>query len=113
MQLPKQPPADIDELMSRAFRLAGLTLGDLASMAGLQVPSDLRRFKGWGGQLIERWLGATAGSKPEQDFPELGVELKTLPIDHNAKPLETTYVCYAPLLGQEHITWHKSNVFNK
>jgi DNA mismatch repair protein MutH len=113
MQLPHNPPSDIDELMSRAYQLAGLTLGDLAHMADLQVPENLRRYKGWGGQLIERWLGATAGSKPEQDFPDLGVELKTLPIDTQGNPLETTYVCYTPLLGQERITWEKSNVCNK
>ncbi len=31
--------------------------------------------------LLELWLGASAGSKPEQDFAALGVELKTIPVD--------------------------------
>lgn len=63
--------------------------------------------------LIEKWLGASAGSKPQQDFPELGIELKTIPIDANFSPLETTYVCFAPLLMVPGITWETSNVRNK
>jgi DNA mismatch repair endonuclease MutH len=41
---------------------------------------DLKRDKGWIGILLELWLGASAGSKPEQDFAALGVELKTIPV---------------------------------
>ncbi len=51
---------------------------------------DLKRDKGWVGMLLELYLGAMAGSKPEQDFPELGIELKTIPVDAAGKPLETT-----------------------
>lgn len=82
-------------------------------MAGVQIPRDLSRHKGWPGMLIELWLGATAGSKPQQDFPDLGVELKTIPIDAAWQPLETTYVCYAPLMGQPGVTWETSSVRNK
>lgn len=113
MQPASNPPQSIDELWQRANQLAGLSLGDLASMAGIEMPGDFRRQKGFSGQLLELWLGATAGSKPEQDFPELGVELKTLPLSAAGTPSETTYVCYAPLLGQEQINWETSNVRNK
>lgn len=113
MQVPAHSPADIDELLGRAKQLAGLTLGELAAMATIQVPADFRRDKGWTGQLIELWLGATAGSKPQQDFPELGVELKTIPINEHGEPLETTYVCYAPLTGISGLQWQNSNVRNK
>lgn len=113
MQLPNGPPDSIEELLLRAEQLAGLTLGDLASLANIVIPQNFKREKGWSGQLIEMWLGATAGSKPQQDFPELGVELKTLPINHFGAPSETTYVCYAPLMGQEQTRWLTSNVYNK
>ena len=63
-------------------------------MANVAIPANLQRHKGWPGMLIEKWLGASAGSKPQQDFPELGIELKTIPIDANFSPLETTYVCF-------------------
>ncbi|MBT0585378.1 DNA mismatch repair endonuclease MutH [Alteromonas oceanisediminis] len=113
MQPPQQPPKSLHELRQRAEQIAGLTLGDLANMAALQVPENFKREKGWSGQLLELWLGATAGSKPQQDFPELGVELKTLPINAMGAPCETTYVCYAPLLGIEDTRWETSNVRNK
>jgi DNA mismatch repair protein MutH len=99
--------------MQRAEALAGLTLGDLALAANIVIPENFKTQKGWTGQLIELWLGASAGSKPEQDFPELGVELKTLPLSHNNKPLETTYVCYAPLTNNTGVNWQNSNVRNK
>ena len=60
--------------------------------------------------LLELYLGAMAGSKPEQDFPELGIELKTIPVDAAGKPLETTFVCVAPLTGNSGVTWANSHV---
>ena len=113
MQPADHPPASVQELLQRAANLAGFSLGELAQMAGVRTPADLRRHKGWTGQLLELWLGAEAGSKPQQDFPDLGVELKTLPIDREGNPLETTYVCYAPLTGIAGLTWQNSNVRNK
>jgi len=58
-------------------------------------------------------LGATAGSKPEPDFPELAIELKTLPITNQAKVLETTFVCVASLTGLTGINWQNSWVKKK
>lgn len=106
-------PATEQQLLESAQALAGVSLGELASRAGVRVPANLKREKGWVGQLLEWHLGATAGSKPEQDFPELGIELKTLPIDQQGRPLETTFVCVAPLLGTAGIAWEQSNVRNK
>ena len=88
-----RPPRDEAELLARAEQLAGRTLGQLAGDLGAEVPPDLRHAKGWVGQLIERALGATAGSRAEPDFQHLGVELKTLPVDRRGRPLETTFVC--------------------
>lgn len=100
-------------MLARAYAMAGFTLAQLAATAGIAVPADLRRDKGWVGQLIEWQLGASAGSKPEQDFPDLGIELKTIPIDPQGKPLETTFVCVAPLIGVSGQQWEQSNVRNK
>jgi len=99
--------------MDQAQRLAGYSLGELAALAGLPIPADLKRDKGWTGVLLELWLGASAGSKPEQDFAALGVELKTIPIDGRGKPLETTFVCVAPLTGNTGISWETSHVRHK
>lgn len=106
-------PTSEAALYDAALRLAGHSLAYLAELAGIAVPANLKREKGWVGQLLEWHLGATAGSKPEQDFPELGIELKTLPIDAKGKPLETTFVCVAPLLGIAGQTWEHSSVRNK
>ena len=65
------------------------------------------------GQIIEKHLGAQAGSRPEQDFAELGIELKTIPVSHSGKPLETTFVSVAPLVGIHGLTWENSHVRHK
>lgn len=104
---------NVDELVHAAEQLAGITLAELAERLRVKTPSSLRKEKGWVGQLLELALGASAGSKPQQDFPELGVELKTLPLTRHGSPLESTFVCTAPLLHQQHISWTTSNVHHK
>ncbi len=94
------PPEDLATLLSRVRAIAGLTLAELAEQLAVKLPRDLKRDKGTVGQLIELALGACAGSKAEPDFPHLGIELKTIPIDRAGKPLESTYVCVAPLTGK-------------
>lgn len=99
------PPETEEQLLAQAQQLSGYTLGELAALAGLVTPENLKRDKGWIGVLLEIWLGASAGSKPEQDFAALGVELKTIPVDSLGRPLETTFVCVAPLTGNSGVTW--------
>ena len=62
------PPETEEQLLAQAQQLSGYTLGELAALAGLVTPENLKRDKGWIGVLLEIWLGASAGSKPEQDF---------------------------------------------
>ncbi|WP_192506787.1 DNA mismatch repair endonuclease MutH [Pseudoalteromonas aurantia] len=107
------PPATINELMQRVNDIAGITLGELAAQYQFKTPEHLLKEKGWPGQLLEYVLGASAGSKPVPDFELLGIELKSLPIGYNGKPLETTYVTTVPLTGLTGATFHDSNVKKK
>lgn len=107
------PPESVTELMQRAYQLAGLTLTELAGMLGQALPENLLRDKGTVGQLIEIALGASGGSKAQPDFPHLGIELKTLPLDRSGKPLESTYVCVAPMTGATLQRWEDSWVCQK
>lgn len=109
----KPEPKTEEELLFRAHSIAGLTLAELAKEADFNVPQSLQREKGWVGQLIEWHLGAQSGSRPQQDFEKLGIELKTIPISYSGKPLETTFVSVAPLTGVQGLTWETSHVRNK
>ena len=106
-------PQTLEQLLSQAQSIAGLTFGELADELHIPVPPDLKRDKGWVGTLLERALGATAGSKAEQDFSHLGVELKTLPINAEGYPLETTFVSLAPLVQNSGVKWENSHVRHK
>lgn len=106
-------PQTLEQLLSQAQSIAGLTFGELADELHIPVPIDLKRDKGWVGMLLETALGATAGSKAEQDFSHLGVELKTLPINAEGYPLETTFVSLAPLVQNSGVKWENSHVRHK
>ncbi|MFZ7186390.1 DNA mismatch repair endonuclease MutH [Avibacterium avium] len=106
-------PNSEQALLTLAQSLAGLTFGEVAKELNMSVPPNLKRDKGWVGMLLETALGATAGSKAEQDFAHLGIELKTIPINRQGKPLETTFVSLAPLIQNSGITWQSSHVRHK
>lgn len=107
------PPSSEGELLARAEELGGRTLGDLAARFGEAAPADLRRAKGWVGQLVERALGATARSRAAPDFEALGVELKTIPVRRDGVPCESTFVCTIDLVGISSVDWEASLVKRK
>lgn len=110
---PNPPPTSEDELLARATEMAGERLAALAEGQGAAVPRESRRAKGWAGQLIEAYLGASAGSLSEPDFQLIGVELKTIPVNAGGEPRESTYVCSVPLMGESSVDWHGSNIRRK
>jgi DNA mismatch repair protein MutH len=106
------PPRDEAELSARLARLSDRSLASIAGGLGLPMPPDLRRHKGWAGQLIEQALGATAASRAEPDFPALGIELKTVPVGARGRPLESTFVASLDL-GAFDRRWETSGVRKK
>lgn len=107
------PPESEAELLARCDALAGRTLTEVAAARGVRVPDDLRRDKGFVGQLLESVLGATSQGRAEPDFPGLGVELKTLPVTEAGRPLQSTWVCTAPLDGSIESSWESAWVRHK
>jgi DNA mismatch repair protein MutH len=102
-------PATEAELLSRARSLAGRTLDEVRVANGAAVPST--GHKGWVGSLVERALGLSArGAGP--DAPELGIELKTMPIDARGIPRESTFVCMVPREGLDR-SWRASAPYAK
>jgi DNA mismatch repair protein MutH len=106
-------PASESELLERARALSGRTLGAIANEHGWVAPPDLARAKGWAGQLLERVLGASAASRAEPDFEQLGVELKSLPVDRRGRPRESTFVCTIALCEIGDVEWESSRVRRK
>jgi DNA mismatch repair protein MutH len=107
------PPTNQQELLLRCQQLAGKTLGQVAQELGVAVPDNLLRHKGWVGQLLENYLGADAGNQAEPDFTELGIELKTLPLNEHGQPKESTYVCTVSLTESGNLQWQDSWVKRK
>jgi DNA mismatch repair protein MutH len=105
---PLPAPQNEDELLTRCRAIAGQRLGDIALQCGVAVPQNLRRDKGWVGQLLELALGADAQSLAEPDFRAIGVELKTVPLDRHGRPRESTYVCTVPLEEGLEARWEET-----
>lgn len=116
-----QPPRDEHELRVRALCLAGRTLGDLARELRFTLGDTALRTKGKAGELVERALGAAPVARREPledprsllDFPHLGIELKTIPVDERGRPRESTFVCALPLGHADAMEWRGSWVRTK
>ncbi len=107
------PPQTETELWTRACGIAQQSLGEMASTVSMTMPPDFRRNKGFIGQLLERVLGATAGNLAKPDFTHLGIELKTLPLNANGHPKESTYVSIVPLMSKEPLSWQHCELYQK
>ncbi len=106
-------PQTTSELLAKARALTSMSVGELARLWQVPIPADLHKSKGWMGQLLELVLGTTSGNKPQPDFAELGIELKTIPITPLGRPLESTFICSAPLTQTLGLTWRNSPVYQK
>lgn len=107
------PPHDEAELIERARMLAGRRVAEVAADLGGRPPEDLRRAKGFVGQLCEAALGAPRSSSPEPDFKNLGVELKTLPLGRDGAPCASTYVCRVDPTDLAKRAWATSRLRHK
>lgn len=103
-------PTNEQQLLNRAKLAAGYTFAEIADYLKMPIPENLNKQKGWVGNLIETFLGANAGSKAERDFANLGIELKTIPVDKQGRPLETTFVSVTPLMANYGVIWETSHV---
>lgn len=102
-------PKTEQELLARCQTMTGQTIMELAVACQQAIPPSLHRSKGWIGQLIEIYLGADRTNQAQPDFAHLGIELKTIPLNANHQPKESTYVCTAPLDAGTEI-WRTSRV---
>ncbi len=103
-------PQSCAELAARAAALEGACVGRLAAALDVAVPEHSRHAKGFVGQLVECALGADpkAGSLP--DFPVLGVELKTVPVNAAGLPMESTFCCSIHMATADAQVWETSRL---
>lgn len=113
LEFPASCPTSEEALLQRCSLIEGLNFFQLASLLKVEIPALALKRKGWAGQAIEIALGAAAGSKPIPDFNHLGIELKTIPLNANGKPAESTFVTSIPLLTIHQEVWHLSQCFQK
>ncbi len=109
----KKPLKTEADLLARCQQIEGLTFAQLASFLGWMIPENPLQRKGFAGQMIEHALGTTAGNQSAPDFHELGVELKTIPVNHLGKPAESTFITTISLLTVHQEAWETSHCFAK
>jgi len=106
-------PETLAALLAHARALVGAELGEIADSLGLPVPHGQVRTKGWPGQILERELGVEAGGVRGPDFAALGIELKTVPVDADLTPRESTAVCQIDPIAIAADSWETSYVREK
>jgi DNA mismatch repair protein MutH len=100
-------------LLRYAQSLTGYTLGELSAALLNSIPKNLNIYKGFVGQLIEKFLGIVSNNHAQQDFDTIGVELKTIPINKYGYPIESTFICSVPLIQNTGLTWENSYFYKK
>lgn len=113
MSIKLAPPENETILMARCKAIEGLTLEQLAKIIAYPIPLRPLQRKGWAGAAIESVLGADAGNQSLPDFVQLGIELKTIPINLQGKPAESTFITSIPLLTIHQQTWEVSQCRQK
>jgi DNA mismatch repair protein MutH len=103
-------PLSLRELEIRAEALAGRSVAEVARALDVSLPHEPKRAKGFVGMLVEQALGADPKAGEDPDFPELGVELKTVPIDKNGAPAESTFVCSIAMAHADQEEWTSSRL---
>jgi DNA mismatch repair protein MutH len=102
-----------DLVFAKALEMEGLTFSQLGNRLGLPVPTLALQAKGWLGQAVEKFLGATAGSLPIPDFPNLNLEIKTIPLTATGRVQESTYITVLPLRAPFELEWRSSSCYQK
>lgn len=107
------PPGSVSELVGRARGIEGWRVEDIAARLGVVLAGNggrggALRMKGKVGELLERALGATGGPAAEVDFPGIGVEMKTVPVDGEGRAIESTFVCKVSLAEADRAEWASS-----
>ena len=112
----RQPaPLSCEELMVRASALEGVTIGDIAGAIGATIPKGRRSTKGFIGQLLEKALGADPEALEQPDFPDLGVELKSMPVAESEalRPVESTFLTSISMAYADRAVWETSRLRHK
>lgn len=107
------PPKDIATLTKRLNLILGRSIGELATIAKVALPESNLACKGISGQLIEIFLGANAHNLSEPDFINLQIELKTLPVNQDLVPQESTFICSADINPERFILFERSALYHK
>lgn len=107
------PPVSRRALQVRAHALAGHSIADLAAALGVPLPPTSLRGKGFVGQLVERALGADPQARERPDFPDLGVELKTIPVDGQGRPCASTFVCSIAMAKADAAEWEEATLHKR
>lgn len=99
--------------MLRCRDIEGLSFLQLACLIGVSIPAEPSKRKGWTGLAVEIALGTDAGNQSAPDFKSLGIELKTIPLNKERIPIESTFITSIPLLTIHRQSWKNSHCFAK
>lgn len=101
-----QTKAELESLLQQRLRPHwGKTLSSFGAQKNL-------KHKGWAGECLEDILEVSNKHGAGADFPEWGIELKTLPLNENFQVLEQTFLSKISLPFYEG-SFQKSSLYQK
>ena len=91
-------PKTEKELLNKAYGLTGVKILDFCSLFNKFFDKNFINSKGYIGKILEIYLGASGGNMPIPDFPNLDIELKTIPLSKRMYPKGNLKVCSTSML---------------
>jgi DNA mismatch repair protein MutH len=94
--------------------VVGVPFRELARSLGLSLPSDPKKRRGVGGELVETLLLIAKNSIPKPDLERLGTEVKSIPLNTLSRPREWTKITSFNLSKtKSESDFRRSSVFSK
>ena len=107
-------PKTESELISRSDLLTGNKLIEIYKFFGMFFQKKHKSSDGYLGKIMEMYLGASAGNLPIPDFPDLGIELKILPLNRSMLPKKNIKICSTSFFPfKKNTLWEKSILRSK
>ena len=104
-------PLTEKELLKRAMKLAGKHIEEFRRPFDRLFDDSTKNSHGYFGKIMEIYLGASANNLPIPDFPNLNIELKTLPLNNKMLPKNDIKICSTSFFPIEtNYCWSKSLV---
>ena len=113
-KLSSNAPKTEKELIIKSNKISGIRITDFCKPFNEFFSEKTKKSSGYLGKILEIYLGTSGKNFPIPDFPNLNIELKSLPLNKNMLPKNIVKICSTSFFPLEtNYSWETSIVKRK